>query len=125
MGVDDKDEKAAAQILGGMPARAVPSKGKPATAVKVPRGAGRGTGTGAGDEHGGLDLGLAEELGVRFTDLASVRAADEHTAGVLVVSAGNAPQARLEALEDVLKAMRWPVVGIVVTKSNPRGGQSQ
>ena len=126
MGVDDKDEKAAAQVLSGLPvARAVPSKGKAPAEAKVPRGAGRGTGSGAGEEHEGLNLGLADELGVRFADLASVRASDEHTAGVLVVSAGNAPQARLEALEDVLKAMRWPVVGIVVTQSNPRGGQSK
>jgi len=124
LGVDDKDEKAAGGLLSEMPAaRGVPQEGKAASAMKVPRGADREAGASARQQHEGLDLGLAEELGVRFADLASVRAADEHTAGVLVVSAGNAQQVRLEALEDVLKAMRWPVVGIVVTNSKSRGGR--
>jgi hypothetical protein len=124
LGVDDKDERSAAALLSALPAaRGVPQQGKAANAMRVPGGADREAPSSAREQHERLDLGLAEELGIRFTDLASVRAADEHTAGVLVVSAGNARQVRLEALEDVLKAARWPVVGIVVTKAKPRGGQ--
>ena len=123
LGVDDKDEKAAARLLGVLPAdRRVPQEGKAAT-MSVPSGADREDSASARRGVEGLDLGLTGAFGVRFSDLASVRASDEHTAGVLVVSAGNARQDRLEALEDVLEAMRWPVVGILV--AHPRGEQSR
>ncbi len=116
MGLDDKDAAAAEQLIGALPA---PS-GSAAT-LKVSGGV---PGPRRPESVSGrLDPDLADGRGVRLTDLSSVRASDEHTAGVLVVSSGNARSDRAEALEDVLKAMRWPVVGIVVASRKQRRAQ--
>lgn len=50
---------------------------------------------------------------VRFTGLSAVTPQDEMTAGVVVVSGGTVLLRRLDDLDDVLKAVRWPVLGIV------------
>jgi capsular polysaccharide biosynthesis protein len=50
---------------------------------------------------------------VRFTGLSAVTPQDEMTAGVVVVSSGTVRLRRLDDLDDVLKAVRWPVLGIV------------
>jgi capsular polysaccharide biosynthesis protein len=60
------------------------------------------------DEAGGAPF-----ANVRFTELSAVTPQDEMTAGVVVVSAGNVRLRRLDDLDDVLKAVRWPVLGIV------------
>ncbi|HWD77992.1 MAG TPA: hypothetical protein VG497_03900 [Kribbella sp.] len=50
---------------------------------------------------------------VRFTGLSAVTPEDEMTAGVVVVSTGTVLLRRLDDLDDVLKAVRWPVLGLV------------
>ena len=52
---------------------------------------------------------------VRFSDLTSVSAAEEMTAGVVVVTSPAPLQSDVEILEDLLRTMRWPVVGILAT----------
>jgi hypothetical protein len=60
------------------------------------------------DEAGGEQF-----ANVRFTGLSAVTQQDEMTAGVVVVSTGSVLLRRLDDLDDVLKAVRWPVLGIV------------
>jgi capsular polysaccharide biosynthesis protein len=60
------------------------------------------------DEAGGAPF-----ADVRFIGLSAVTPQDEMTAGVVVVSAGTVLLRRLDDLDDVLKAVRWPVLGIV------------
>jgi capsular polysaccharide biosynthesis protein len=60
---------------------------------------------------------------VRFTGLSAVTPQDEMTAGVVVVSAGTVLLRRLDDLDDVLKAVRWPVLGIVNGPARRRFGR--
>ncbi|MDX6248200.1 MAG: hypothetical protein QOF10_1560 [Kribbellaceae bacterium] len=60
---------------------------------------------------------------VRFTGLSAVTPQDEMTAGVVVVSAGTVLLRRLDDLDDVLKAVRWPVLGIVKGPARRRFGR--
>jgi capsular polysaccharide biosynthesis protein len=57
---------------------------------------------------------------VRFTSLDGIGESEEHTAGVVVASTGHALHRRLDAVHDVLEAMRWPVIGVVKVET-PRG----
>jgi Mrp family chromosome partitioning ATPase len=50
---------------------------------------------------------------VRFTNLFGVAPAEEMTAGILVVASGAALRRDLDRLDDLLRAMRWPLVGVV------------
>jgi capsular polysaccharide biosynthesis protein len=50
---------------------------------------------------------------VRFTELSAITPEDEMTAGVVVVSTGTVLHRRLDDLDDVLKAVRWPVLGVL------------
>jgi hypothetical protein len=59
---------------------------------------------------------------VRFTTLSAVTPEDEMTAGVVVVSEGTVLLRRLDDLDDVLKAVRWPVLGIVQGPAKRRFG---
>ncbi|WP_328993369.1 hypothetical protein OG394_03520 [Kribbella sp. NBC_01245] len=60
---------------------------------------------------------------VRFTGLSAVTPQDEMTAGVVVVSGGTVMLRRLDDLDDVLKAVRWPVLGIVNGPAKRRFGR--
>lgn len=55
---------------------------------------------------------------VRFCDLVGVTPADEPTAGVVVVTSGSPRQADVDVVEDILAAMRWPVIGIIEVRSH-------
>ncbi len=118
MGVDGADDESAAGLLHGLQVQARKRTGRGSVTVSgmvpAPR---RGE-----DPTGGLDPDRAGAQGVRLASLASVGPTDEHTAGVLVVSPASPRAHRVEALEDVLKAMRWPVVGIVLTATRRRWG---
>jgi hypothetical protein len=67
-----------------------------------------------------LDVPFAN---VRFTGLSAVTPQDEMTAGVVVVSGGTVLLRRLDDLDDVLKAVRWPVLGIVNGPAKRRFGR--
>ncbi|GAA3121654.1 capsular polysaccharide biosynthesis protein [Kribbella aluminosa] len=71
------------------------------------------------------DTGLSGFTDVRFTGLSAVTPADEMTAGVVVVSAGTVLLRRLDDLDDVLKAVRWPVLGLVNGPAQRRFGRSR
>jgi capsular polysaccharide biosynthesis protein len=78
----------------------------------------------AGD--GMFELDAAEGApfaNVRFTGLSAVTPQDEMTAGVVVVSAGTVQLRRLDDLDDILKAVRWPVLGIVHGPARRRFGR--
>ena len=112
MGVEPKDATAAGHVIGASP-----------TVQRLPLSEGIPSPRGAEPAGRRLDPDLDAGRGVRLTDLASVGIGDEHTAGVLVVTSGNARSNHVEALEDVLKAMRWPLVGIVVASRRQRSHQ--
>ncbi|HZX05366.1 hypothetical protein [Kribbella sp.] len=71
------------------------------------------------------DSGLSGFNDVRFTGLSAVTPEDEMTAGVVVVSSGTVLLRRLDDLDDVLKAVRWPVLGIVNGPAQRRFGRSR
>lgn len=108
MGVEAKDAAIVEHVIGGA-----------STEPRLPLSEGIPAPRGAKPSGRRFDPDV-DATGVRLKDLSSVGVADEHTAGVLVVSGGNARSERVEALEDLLKAMRWPVVGIVVASRKQR-----
>ncbi|TDO48917.1 hypothetical protein EV651_12241 [Kribbella sp. VKM Ac-2571] len=67
----------------------------------------------AGPDDTGPVFELDGFTDVRFTGLSAVTPQDEMTAGVVVVSTGTVLLRRLDDLDDVLKAVRWPVLGLV------------
>jgi hypothetical protein len=69
------------------------------------------------------ETGLTGFADVRFTGLSAVTPEDEMTAGVVVVSSGSVMLRRLDDLDDVLKAVRWPVLGIVQGPARRRFGR--
>src|SRR3954452_1931661 len=116
VGVDDRDEKATRQILDTMlPARAQ----EIASPTVVTSGGGTSGGTPANGRTANGSPGRATEptvtmsSQVRFTDRYGVTPAEEPTAGVVVVSAGTARRTALDEVQDIVRAMRWPVVGVV------------
>jgi capsular polysaccharide biosynthesis protein len=62
---------------------------------------------------------------LRFTTLLAIRPEDEITAGVVVVSSGTVLHHRLDNLDDVLKAVRWPVLGVLDAVGKRRRGGSR
>jgi capsular polysaccharide biosynthesis protein len=144
VGVDDRDQRTVAQLLDGMQSgwKEELSASPTLTRSRVPAF----WRTSAGDDLGGSGLpggahvangaaarpagGPAEVAGVgasallssqvRFTDRYGVTPAEEPTAGVIVVSAGTARRTSLEHVQDLVRAMRWPVVGVV--EVTPRRG---
>jgi hypothetical protein len=108
VGVDDRDEKATRQLLDSMLPTRVQEVSSPSV---VPANGSSPT--------GGPAMGNAPEAGVRmtsrvrFTDRYGVAPAEEPTAGVVVVSAGTARRTGLDEVQDIVRAMRWPVVGVV------------
>ncbi|GAA1601687.1 hypothetical protein GCM10009804_67820 [Kribbella hippodromi] len=115
MGADDSDAATVNKLLIGLSDRS-------STPERAKKPAGR-------DDAGGVfDLGDATLSGfadVRFTGLPAVTPEDELTAGVVVVSGGNVLLRRLDDLDDVLKAVRWPVLGVVQRPAKRRFGRSR
>lgn len=53
------------------------------------------------------------EWSTSFVDLASLQHRQEVSAGVAVVCAGPVPHEHVEVLHDVLRATRWPLIGVM------------
>ncbi|MDX6302711.1 MAG: hypothetical protein QOF53_3925 [Nocardioidaceae bacterium] len=102
VGVDDRDEKATRQLLDTMLPTRVQEVSSPA--MVSPNG-------GAPSEGPETTVRMTSQ--VRFTDRYGVAPAEEPTAGVIVVSAGTARRTGLDEVQDIVRAMRWPVVGVV------------
>lgn len=123
LGVEEADDKVVQQMLAQMQTPA-PTEARAKDRVEVPdsrRPKGAGRDRKADDE---LTEDVAEggpgiPSGVHFTDITQVTPAQEPTAGVVVVSSGSPRQRDVEVLEDVLTAMRWPVIGVI--ESRPHG----
>jgi hypothetical protein len=117
MGADDSDAATVSHLLFALSGHAA-----------VPHRPKRPSNTPAGLNDDGLvfeldDAGLAPFADVRFTSLSAVTPEDEMTAGVVVVSAGSVLLRRLDDLDDVLKAVRWPVLGVVQGPARRRFGR--
>ena len=113
VGVDDRDEKMTRQLLQEM----VPgwqeeiASPAPVTATAKHRAAERVAAAADGRRAPEPTVTLSSQ--VRFTDRYGVTPAEEPTAGVVVVSAGTARRSSLDQVQDMVRAMRWPVVGVV------------
>jgi hypothetical protein len=104
VGVDDRDEKVVRTLLESLPHHVEPA---PAAADASANGA-------TGGRASSLETSMSLTTNnVRFTDRFGVTPAEELAAGVVVVSAGNAQRTSVDHVEDMVRAMRWPVVGIV------------
>jgi|tagenome__1003787_1003787.scaffolds.fasta_scaffold20973096_2 capsular polysaccharide biosynthesis protein len=108
LGVEERDERLVRKLLDELP------RTWASAAVFTSQLSGWSAG-GASDDIGPVVEPDAASLspGIRFTDLYGVSTAEERTAGVVVLASGSARQSRLDSLDDVLKAMRWPIVGIL------------
>ncbi|MCW2847088.1 MAG: hypothetical protein JWR90_1062 [Marmoricola sp.] len=65
-----------------------------------------------GASSAGSDRG-DDEWSTSFVDLASLQHRQEVTAGIAVVCAGPVAHEHVEALHDVLRATRWPLIGVL------------
>jgi len=109
VGVDDRDEKATRQLLDTMlPTRA---QDVASSSVLSPNGSVSSGSRRSGDGEPEPSVRMTSQ--VRFTDRYGVAPAEEPTAGVVVVSAGTARRTALDEVQDIVRAMRWPVVGVV------------
>lgn len=112
VGVDEKDEKATRQLLHSMQANR-DGAATPADSVTAGQRAGAPGGPSVTDSGMPSDPTLAMFSRVHFTDRFGVTPAEEHTAGVVVISSGTTLRSGLDDVQDVIRAMRWPVVGVV------------
>jgi capsular polysaccharide biosynthesis protein len=117
MGVDESDAAAATSLLDRLPR---PSAEETAKApVKSPAKGSSGTGRPRNGQRQQLSDPFTRTK-VTFSSLAGLAPEAEHTAGVVVVSAGSCRVRDVDDLRDRLTALRWPVVGLVeVTSPNP------
>jgi capsular polysaccharide biosynthesis protein len=117
VGADDGDEETVSRLLFML-------SGYPSTPPRVRKGSNTPAGH---DGDAAFDLDGPDLTGfsdVRFTGLSAVTPQDEMTAGVVVVSGGTVLLRRLDDLDDVLKAVRWPVLGLVQGPPRRRFGRS-
>ena len=107
MGADDGDADTVSKLLFSLSGR---SHSTQSSKQPSKQPAGRDDSAALFDLDG---TGLTGFTDVRFTGLSAVTPADEMTAGVVVVSTGTVMLRHLDDLDDVLKAVRWPVLGLV------------
>jgi hypothetical protein len=115
LGIDDRDDDVAHQLLANVP--------RPGLSAPSVTAAGRPHPVGAGPSDPG-DAGVAGSFHqVRFSDLTGVRPVDELAAGVVLVSSDAPRQRDVETVEDILRTTRWPVLGVIGAKGFHGGGQ--
>lgn len=120
MGADESDADTVNWLLFALSGFAAP------TPRKVRRPSSSPAGLQESGDDGRFELepaGVTPFADVRFTELSAVTPQDEMTAGVVIVSAGTVLLRRLDDLDDVLKAVRWPVLGIVKAPARRRLGR--
>jgi capsular polysaccharide biosynthesis protein len=134
VGVDKRDKETVGRLLAEL-ARISPAS-LPASApgrnptTAYPSGARPDTGRSHDDKLSERVLELDEAAGlafgnIRFTELSAIRQEDEMTAGVVVLSSGTTLHRRLDDLDDVLKAVRWPVLGVLDVSGKASTGWSK
>ena len=112
LGVDPDSQRTSAWLLRRIE-RPGPTH-SPAAKTRAPSYAA----TSEPDEHAPRGGGDEPELAslpttVRFTNLASVSAAQEMSAGVVVVTSEAPLQSDVDIVEDLLRTTRWPIVGVL------------
>jgi hypothetical protein len=123
VGVDERDEKLARQLLESL--RSESQEMSLSESLSSAHLSGASSVASSPDGLSGPD-GVGQQhtvtmsSQVRFTDRYGVTPSEEPTAGFVVVSAGTARRTNLEHVEDMVRAMRWPVVGVV--EGGPRRG---
>ncbi len=121
VGADERDEKAATRLLDELPRAWASEEGVGSDIRLLAYG-------GPGDQERGAagsagmpaeDAPPDQQLpgGVRFTNLYGVTSAEEVTAGIVVVSTGTTARRDLDALDDMLRALRWPMIGVIENDS--------
>jgi hypothetical protein len=123
VGVDERDEKLARQLLESLRSESQEvALSESLSSAHQPGSSSIGASTDGPTRHRGVGQEQIVTMSsqVRFTDRYGVTPAEEPTAGVVVVSAGTARRSNLEHVEDMIRAMRWPVVGVV--EGAPRRG---
>jgi len=118
MPADDPDEETVSKLLFELSGRAPLAPRKLKSPSNTPAGLDDNSHVFELDEAGGAPF-----ADVRFTGLSAVTPQDEMTAGVVVVSTGTVLIRRLDDLDDVLKAVRWPVLGLVHGPARRRFGR--
>ena len=101
LGADQRDERVARQLLEQLP------HPRPSADVRQPVPGGP-----AGEGFDPMDSR------VHFADLYGVTPSEEASAGVIVVSSGTTARRDLDALDDLLRTLRWPMVGVVQNSSH-------
>lgn len=102
VGADQRDERVARQLLEQLP------HPRPSSAdVRQP--------VPGGPAAEGFD---PMDSRVHFADLYGVTPSEEASAGVIVVSSGTTARRDLDALDDLLRTLRWPMVGVVQNSSH-------
>lgn len=121
VGLDDRDERAAYRLLEEMPrmwlshATGSAELSRELAAIELQEGdAGR-----AGEPRVVRPPLQAASHPVRFTDMYGVAPSEEPTAGVIVVTGGTVLQNQMDSFDDLRRALRWPVVGIVEVVQRP------
>ena len=117
MPADDPDEDTVSHLLFELSGHAPLAPRKLKSPSNTPPGPDENSHLFELDEAGGAPFS-----DVRFTGLSAVTPQDEMTAGVVVVSSGTVLLRRLDDLDDVLKAVRWPVLGLVHGPARRRFG---
>jgi hypothetical protein len=117
MPADDPDEDTVGHMLFELSGHAPLAPRKLKSPSNTPPGLDENSHLFELDEAGGAPFS-----DVRFTGLSAVTPQDEMTAGVVVVSSGTVLLRRLDDLDDVLKAVRWPVLGLVHGPARRRFG---
>ncbi len=105
----DPAQQASASALARALTRMSPDRSRYLDRVMTDRGAAARPGAVA-DGDGVSGDG---EWGTSFVDLGSLKHQQEVSAGVAVVCAGPVAHEHVEALHDVLRATRWPLIGVM------------
>lgn len=115
LGVEERDTAVLPRLLRELagPARSAPAPVDERVRAGLNAGGASNARMGSDPPVNGTELPHRGQ--VRFTDLAGLRPQEEAAAGVLVISSSTPHHARFDALDDLVRAMRWPVVAVVPT----------
>jgi hypothetical protein len=121
VGADDRDEKVIHQLLTQLPRTWPHEAAELMVSLQQPVHTDHGGGAdSAGTPVASVPHGPTPG-GVRFTNRFGVAPAEEVTAGLVVVASGAALRRDLDRLDDLQRAMGWPLVGVVENVSRRAG----
>jgi capsular polysaccharide biosynthesis protein len=116
VGVDDHDDQVAREMLETLqPTAKASTKPRARAEARRRQQAGQAPST---ERENVAEGGPSLPTKVSFSDLIGVTPAQEPTAGVVVVTSGSPRHRDVDVVQDILKAMRWPVIGIVEARKH-------